>query len=387
MNAKDTLIIGVDGGATEVKAHAVDCDDPGAVREFRLRDESAARIYETLTSFTPVPVAEQLAARDSGEIRLGEDERALGTVWVQAAADAIADVARQCGAQQVIVGIGMPGLKTADGRGICVINNGPRVPNYLDELKRRLQDQGIELASPIAALGSDADYCGLGEEFAADGLFGDVESAYYVGCGTGVADALKLRGELVPFDRTTAWLLKAWQIPCALGPTFEKVISAKSLNGLFAVLAPGAESPYPERAAQGGDAVARACLHTAAVVLAELIFERLQTVYAGRVMAAHRGTQYERLEVEHPYRGTLLDRIVIGQRLGAVYADDANRATFAVPLEACLAWMIGQRGDAALRAHCLDDQGQLRAGLVRASRLRAAPALGAAVAAVQTAGG
>ncbi len=29
------------------------------------------------------------------------------------------------------IGMGMPGLKTADGRGICVINNGPRMPDFL----------------------------------------------------------------------------------------------------------------------------------------------------------------------------------------------------------------------------------------------------------------
>ena len=37
MNPDDVLLIGVDGGATEVKAHAVACDDLGQPTSFALR--------------------------------------------------------------------------------------------------------------------------------------------------------------------------------------------------------------------------------------------------------------------------------------------------------------------------------------------------------------
>ena len=41
MPVNDTLLIGVDGGATEVKAHAVDCDNLQQPSAFRLRAEAA----------------------------------------------------------------------------------------------------------------------------------------------------------------------------------------------------------------------------------------------------------------------------------------------------------------------------------------------------------
>ena len=280
----------------------------------------------------------------------------------------------------------MPGLKTADGRGIAVINNGPRIPDFLAELEEQLSVRGLTLAAPIAALGSDADYCGLGEEYAADGLFRDVQNAYYVGCGTGIADALKLRGRLVPFDMTQSWLGKAWQIPSALGPTFEQLVSIKSLNAVYAGLC-GRDDTFPEVAAARGDSLATTWLDMAALALAELIFERLSTILRGRAALPHRGDAYARLSPDHDYAGTVLDRVIIGQRLGLIYADPAGYRPFAHRLESGLAAFVAGADD-QLRAAYLapashDVVPALRSGLLVASRLRAAPAIGAAVAAVR----
>lgn len=381
-------LIGVDGGATEVKAHLVRCDVLSPSPSFALGEISASRTYERLSEFAPVPVAEQLRQRDAGEIKLDAKEMVQGSVWVQAACDAIAEVAeRACGdgRRLVLLGMGMPGLKTADGRGICVINNGPRIPDFLAQLERRLAECGVELVAPVAALGSDADYCGVGELHADAGLFRGVSNAYYAGCGTGIADALLLGGRLVTFDAARTWLQKSWQIPSAVGPTFEKLVSAKSMNDVYARLrgadATG-EARYPEREALRGDALARAWMETVALVLAELIFERLDTIRNGRADLAHRGEPYAGLNTAHPYRGVTLDRIVLGQRLGQLYADEQYHAVFGGKLDAALAALIGECGGAEMVEAYLDG-GRLRPGLMCASRLRAAPALGAAVAAMQ----
>lgn len=289
------------------------------------------------------------------------------------------------GGTKLLVGMGMPGLKTPDGRGINVINNGPRMPEFLAQLEAQLKQRGLELAAPIARLGSDADYCGLGEEHAGDGLFRDVQHAYYVGCGTGIADAMKLRGALVPFDAAKPWLQKSWQMPSALGPTFEKLVSASSLNRVYAELGttPGTAA-FPEVAALAGDPVGTAWLQAATMVLAELIFERLWTIKNGRPTAGHRGPAYLALQAEHPYRGVTLERVIIGQRLGLLFADRQYQALFAMPLERCLTRLIARTEDAGLRGAWLaSGGGQLQAGRLVASKLRAAPALGAAVAAVQ----
>jgi hypothetical protein len=392
MAANDHLIIGIDGGATEVKAHEVTCARPEAADGFALGPASASRKYERLAAFAPVPVADQIKQREANRIEFAPGEVEQGRLWIAAAAACVADIVKSADKRPVIIGMGMPGLKTPDGRGINAINNGPRMPGFLDDLQRLLSEAGVSLASPIAALGSDADYCGLGEQYAETGLLRDVENAYYVGCGTGIADAMKLGGKLVPFDAAKPWLQKSWQLPSSLGPTFEKLISAKSLNDVYHAMlrgtlaglpASGIPERFPEVEALQGRVVAVGVMDNAALLLAELLFERLSTIFAGRAEAPHRGPAYLQLSKDHPYRGTVLDRMIIGQRLGAIYAADDYRKLFGSKVDAYLGAMIGQSGATELDARFLTPNGRLRDGLLRGSTLRAAPAIGAAVAAMQ----
>ena len=381
----DVVLIGVDGGATEVRAHAVACDDPASPLSFELRPASAWRRYERIPGFEPLPAAEQLAQRDAEKIELTAKETEQAGVWVTAATEAVTEVAEQCAARRVLIGVGMPGLKTPDSRGLCVVNNGPRILDYLDRLERGLRAAGVEPVSPVAALGSDADYCGLGEQYAAGGLFRDVDNGY-VGCGTGIADAMKLRGKLLPFDRARSWIMKSWQIASALGPTFENLVSARSLNQVYANLASVAPAGnrsfgFPEAKAAANEPLAVAWMNTAALVLAELIFERMETIRNGRKESPHRGEAYLSLDRAHQFRGTLLDRVIIGQRLGQIYADTRFRAVLAERMDAYLAAFIAESGNAEMRARYLEG-GRLRPGFLCASKLRAAPALGAAIAAV-----
>jgi hypothetical protein len=382
------LLVGIDGGATEVKAHQVDWSSGAAdsLGQFRLGLAAASRKYNRVPDFTPVAVAQQLAQRDAERIELTDGERLQGDEWIDAAVAAVTEVCELSGERRILIGMGMPGLKTTDGRGISVVNNGPRIPNFLQQFEQRLAAQAIEMAAPIAALGSDADYCGLGEMHAESGLLRDVRNAYYAGAGTGVADAMKLADQLVPFDAAKWWIQKAWQFPSAIGSTFEKLISANSLNALYHHLAPSRTDAFPESDAIAGHAIAQATMQTAAMVLAELLYERLWTIAHGRKPLPHRGEAYLALEEKHPYTCTMLERLIIGQRLGAVYADPRYRAVFSEPLDACLAAMIQLSGDQQLMAHCLEG-GQLKPGLVQGSTLRAAPAIGAAVAAVAAWGG
>ena len=124
-------------------------------------------------------------------------------------------------------------------------------------------------------------------------------------------------------------------------------------------------------------------MHLGATVLAELFFERLWTISRGRMPLEHRGEAYLGLNKEHPFAGTLVERLILGQRLGAIYAEPRYLTVFAEPLDACLADLIRQSDDAELIAHCLEGS-NLKLGLVQGSTLRAAPAIGAAVAAVKS---
>jgi len=377
----ECTLIGVDGGATEVKAHHVTCDDLRRPTSFALGRAAASRVYPARNGFAPMPVAEQLQQRAAPA--LSAEEAAVGATWVASAADAIAAAAGQVSGRRLLVGVGMPGLKTEDGRGIAVINNGPRIPDYLERLERQLAERGMELVAPVARLGSDADYCGIGEAWAADGLFRGVQHAYYVGGGTGVADALKLRGALVTFDAVRDWMRKAWQLQSEHGATFEALVSAKGMNAGYAArvgIEPGAR--FPEVDALAGIKAAAEWLGIVADALAELIVERIDTIHNGRRTLPHRGADYAGLAADHPYRGILLDRVIIGQRIGMLYADERYRVLFADRIDAAFVRRLRALNDAELTGRLLAD-GKVRPGFLRASMLRAAPALGAAVAAVQ----
>jgi predicted NBD/HSP70 family sugar kinase len=381
MDLSNCAVIGVDGGATEAKAHHVLCDRPVSPRSFALGKAHGAQIYPQPADFVPVAVTEQLSERDAPHPT--DAEQALGAAWVESAAHAIAETAVGAGQHRLLVGIGMPGLKTGDGRGIAVINNGPRIPDYLDRLTELLTARGLELVAPIDRLGSDADYCGIGEQWAADGAFRDVQNAYYVGCGTGEADALKLGGALVTFDAARDWIQKAWQMTCGLDTTFEQVVSAKGMNAGYRARVSGVnEDQFPETDALAGKPEAVEWLRAVAHTLAELIAERVDTVKNGRRAERPLSATYLTLSETHPHRGTVLQRVVVGQRLGLMLGDARYRAVFAAPLETHLANCIAALEDAELSGQILDGDA-LKSGWLHASTLRAAPALGAGVAAVQ----
>ncbi|GJM26871.1 MAG: hypothetical protein DHS20C16_32860 [Phycisphaerae bacterium] len=378
------LLIGVDGGATEVKAHEVLMRASGDERQFELGNASASRVYESVPGFVPVPVTQQFSERDHNAIEIKPAEQQQADKWIDATFEAVAEVASKASSTgPVQIGIGMPGLKSPDKRGIVVINNGPRLPKYLEQLEGKLEAAGIKLATPIAALGSDADYCGIGEEYASNGLFRDVENAYYMGAGTGVADAMKLNGKLVTFDEASTWIQKSWQVASSFGPTFEKLISARSMNETYHRLIghpSDAGAKYPEVDAINGNPIAVSWMDSVAMLAAELIFERLQTVTAGRPDRADRGDAYTALNSEHPFRGTALDRVIIGQRLGQICSQPHQRSDLLKRITECLAAFVREsKNDELIQAYT--PTGTVKPGLLVASNLRAAPAIGAAVAA------
>jgi len=399
MNPTDIRLIGVDGGATQVRARVVAPPDPFRSTSFSTPGPLVSRNYPDQRGFVPVPIDRQVADGSSGAIRPTPEECEAARRWVQTAADVIAEAAAAVPGQTLLIGIGMPGRKTPDGRGIAVLRNGPRIPDYLDQLEQALAARSVRHANPIAALGSDADHCGLGEQYHDTGLFRGVNHAYYLGCGTGLADALKLGGQVVSMDDAGAWLAKSWAMNSALGPSFEELVSARAIQDVHRRLDTGRRwtdsenqrDLCPEAAAAAGNPTARAWLNTVGLVLAELFFERLWTVKNGRTEAPHRSTHYLALRRDHPHRGVILQRLILGQRIGQLCADPAMRLWIMGPIEAALAARIADCDDEDLRTACLSDPAAspatavLRPGLLASSGLRSAGVVGAAVAAYRAA--
>jgi len=382
------VLIGVDAGATEVKVHQVISLSSSSTELLRIGSAGASCCYDRVPGFAPVALELQLAelarATEAGAaVEPTAVEYEQGVRWIETAASSILSVAAQAHKTRAVVGVGLPGLKTADGRGLAVVRNGPRIPDYASRLEARLADGGLELERPIGPLSSDGDNCGRGENADRQGLFQDVLSVYYVGGGTGVAEALKLDGRLVPFDETRGWLEKAWQLTALGGHNFEDALSTRGINAIYAADSgrpvPIGKDEYPEERALAGDIVADSVLKEAAHALAELVFERMVTLRNGSLDDAHGDAPGAGDDPRFP--AVILDRVVIGQRLGLIFGDPRYARVFKNRVDEALAHRLQRSSFARLRAAHLH-KGRLRPGFLRASRLRSAPALGAAAAAL-----
>lgn len=379
------LIIGVDGGATKVVAHVVRVDEAGF---FELGKSVAQRQYldypEFDRQFIPVPLATQLADMQQG-FEPTDEELKQSSAYLQAFTDVIREIAESENQYHVLIGMGMPGLKTTDKRGIAALANGPRMPHFCDLLEEKLAQVGVHLVSPVHKLGSDADYCGMGETYALDGSFRNVNNAYYLGGGTGVADAMVLNGDLLAFDDAKPWIAKTWEFKSSGGYSLERYISAKGVQFLYGESIGISTEELDKKCvygqqilemAQKGDKKAAETIAMVSGHLAKLLFERISTLYFGWQSSFEFINVAKTLDPEHPFKGTLLDRIVIGQRLGDWLGMDAGAKMLLEPLTAQLETFILSTKEEEFIQHYLSGN-KLKKDLIALSSLRAAPALGA----------
>ncbi len=327
----DAALFGLDIGATRVRASRVLVTRTARGVIARGDGPIESRVPRADSTFAPLPLDEQLEDVRRGRVTPTDPERQRGLACVDAAVEAVCACLAVTRPRRALLGVCVPGLRTPDERGIAVMANGPRMPRLADELEAALRRRGMELLAPLRLAG-DADCCGLGERYAEGGLLADVEHGYYLGAGTGLAEALLLRGRLLSLDACSDWLLKAWQMVSSAGPTYERLVSAAALNRVYAerLAAAGRPAPAecrPERGARQGDAIARQWLAEAGRLLAELIVERIETIREGRSEDAWRGPDYLRLNPRHAFRGVSVRRVVIGQQLGRLLASGAVRDT------------------------------------------------------------
>lgn len=384
---KSPLLIGIDGGATKVSAWEIVYDEKQSI--FVLGSANAVKSYLEIdgfiADFKPVELTVQLNERTTA-IHPTSDEKQQAAVYVEACARAIYELSQQTGRQKVLIGIGMPGLKTENKRGIAVVANGPRMVDYADRLEQRLKELGIQTASPIAHLGSDADYCGIGENYAGEGLFRSVSNAYYLGGGTGVADAMKLDGELVTFDNAKEWIAKTWEMKSAEGISLELVTSVSGIQRTYAGFSGKSLEKlneagiYPlqiSKLAKNGE---QAAIDTFEVVnqnLALLLYERIVTLNQGwKDLFDFVNPNKPALNPEHPNKGKVFDVLIIGQRLGDLFDDLYGKEIVRKPVLAQLNVLI--QNSAFLPDDVKEHYKDLDA-IVKVSKLREAPALGAGV--------
>jgi predicted NBD/HSP70 family sugar kinase len=383
----NSILIGIDGGATKINAYLVEMSENNT---FHLQDISIEQTYADIpgfiSDFSPLPLQKQLDDYKNNDFNLSADEIQQGSVYVEACAQVIEFLAQKSKCRDIIVGIGMPGLKTADKKGIAVLANGPRMPRYTAELEERLAMGKVNFVQPVKRLGSDADYCGIGENYAENGLFRDVNNAYYIGLGTGAADALKIDGKLLPFDRTKEWLAKTWEMKNSDGISLESIVSARGMQNIYAGFTNKSPQVLTEnniftdeiiQRAHKGEQEAQKTCRVFYETLSALLFERIITLNAGwQDNFLFVNPNRPPLNKRHPYIGYTFERIIIGQRIGTLMKTETGKKQLAEPLIASLKRKIEETSllNSSSKAHyaSLDK-------IIVFSDLRAAPALGAAV--------
>jgi predicted NBD/HSP70 family sugar kinase len=343
LNAGNDVWIGVDGGATSVKAGAVRVLDGGRLALLGAPVEHA---FGAEPGFSPVELGRQLTELARGCVDVGAEERAAGAHRIGVYAQAVCELARRApevaDRGSVQLALCAPGRTGSDRRGLLAVRNGPRQPRFLDELERALRDGSLPRLRPPASIDSDGTAAGWGEQFGVDGAFVGVEHAYAVGCGTGVAESLKVDGRLCEAQGFPDGWRVPWQADES-GRCEEDKLSMSALTRRWREV--GEDSAracaYPEPAARAGLQVARGVLQELARALADFLAERFTLLQA---------------------RGVLLQRVVLAQRAAALFADPELEVCFAAPLRARLEQGIGS----AARGP----------GFLVPSRLRSAPVLG-----------
>lgn len=384
--AKQPLLIGIDGGATKVSAWEIIHNKEHST--FSLGTRNVTRSYREedgyVSNFKPLDVNVQLN-ESQAPISLTKEEKQQANVYVEACVQAIKHLSDLCGNSNVLVGIGMPGLKTADKRGISVVVNGPRMLNYADQLEQRLKEFKINLVAPVDHLGSDSDYCGIGENFAEDGRFRNCQNAYYLGGGTGVSDAMKLNGSLVSFNEASSWMAKTWEMISYEGLPLEKVTSVSGIQKMYAqytgksVDELTANTIYPLQISKLAAKGCSEALRTFELVnsnLARLFYERIVTLNSGWKGLFEFGNPKRQLVEQHEFVGNVYDRMVIGQRLGDLFENKYGKKIVQIPVLKHLDELIqsSEYLPSTVKKYYknIDE-------IVVVSQLREAPALGAGV--------
>ncbi len=270
-------VIGIDGGATKVSGGVVEKINANSFKLISPAvDIKYAEHPNFNADFSPLSLDSQFEKETSSI------EKQQGSVYIECVLDIIRSLTES---KSFRVAIAMPGIKTNDERGIAAMANGPRIPNFCDQIGKALN-----LEHSIQRLESDADMCSWGEEYAENGALRNVDNAYYLGGGTGTADGLKLNGELIPFDDGSNWIAKSFELKMFDGHSLEKYASMGGINQL--------------RGSISDSKIGN--------VLGRLLFERISTIHSGWNNQFQVGRD---LQTDHPYINTLLDRIIIGQRL------------------------------------------------------------------------
>ena len=330
-------LLGIDGGGTKAQGAEIDVSN---LLNINIANPAIERLYSSHTKFNnnfiPVKLEDQLNNKP-----LSVSEKKQEKVILETIAELIHSLSKN---EKIKIAISMPGIKTPDKRGIQVMINGPRMPKFCQNLEKIIPS----LLAPIAKIEDDSKMCGLGEEFHPKGEFKNIENGYYLGGGTGSAECLKLNGKIITFDESKEWIGKAWELRLENGQTLESV---SSMSGINKLLYEGKEKEIEKG-------------------VASLIMERITTVFNGW---ENQFIINRKINKQHCYEKTILERIIIGQKLAEFFNSQNGKSIFYSIIKNIEKKIIHSKHDIKDR---LITNNALNNDLIVLSNLRTSPIIG-----------
>ena len=387
---KEYIIIGIDGGGSKVSAGIIESSDLSTFTFKSLSQQFYNERSEFNSDFSPVAMDIQLNEYNKEEYNITKDEVLQGNAIIESFHNSIINLNIE---KPILMGIGMVGLKTKDLRGIGAIANGPRMPKFCIQLENALNKSNIHLHKPIQYIGSDADNCGIGEEYGKDGLFKDIQNAYYIGGGTGTADALKLKNELIPLDNISSWIAKTWEILNENNISMEQYTSLQGIQSIYSSYSEIPINKLCNESIYANEIFSRALENEQAALLtcaditkymSILIVERIETVFSGwQNKFELLNPKHSVLDNNHPYKNNLLERIIIGQGLGKLFHLSKNTPLLWDPLHNNIYNMIQKSRVLPSKAkNFFFENGTLKKGFIMTSNLVNSAILGAGITAI-----
>ena len=387
---KEYIIIGIDGGGSKVSAGIIESSDLSTFTFKSLSQQFYNERSEFNSDFSPVAMDIQLNEYNKEEYNITKDEVLQGIAIIESFHNSIINLNIK---KPILMGIGMVGLKTKDLRGIGAIANGPRMPKFCIQLENALNKSNIHLHKPIQYIGSDADNCGIGEEYGKDGLFKDIQNAYYIGGGTGTADALKLKNELIPLDNISSWIAKTWEILNENNISMEQYTSLQGIQSIYSSYSEIPINKLCDESIYANEIFSRALENEQAALLtcaditkymSILIVERIETVFSGwQNKFELLNPKHSVLDNNHPYKNNLLERIIIGQGLGKLFHLSKNTPLLWDPLHNNIYNMIQKSRVLPSKAKkFFFENGTLKKGFIMTSNLDNSAILGAGITAI-----
>jgi len=222
---KSKIYLGIDGGATKMMAQSIQISDQSKLASYNAFNYEIS--YEQMpgwnNNFQPLHISIQKELKQSKDLKISLNEKQQGKI--------IIDTVQTCYQQalkknQKISGVGLcfPGLKNDDEDGTILLVNGPRIPDFVDQLKKK--------NIPINQIYNDSVCCLIGEIKGLSGSLRDISNGIYIGGGTGIADGLIINGKIADFNKDNN-LKRSWELTLPTGNSVESSLAPKYLINTF----------------------------------------------------------------------------------------------------------------------------------------------------------